>query len=123
MCKWPSLPPCYNSRVRRYANKKDANHTETVELLRSMGCACVDIDLSTGIDLLCGYRSTWFTLELKAKGGRETKRQKAWAERSQACGLPHFVHREGESVGWILDRVKALSHRPHSTGQEKRPKS
>lgn len=94
--------------MRRYANKKDTVQESYVETLRKHGCICVDIDLSTGIDLLCGYRKTWFSLELKSKGGKLTDRQMKWGLSCDREGLPHFVLKEGEPATDILDKVARL---------------
>ena len=92
--------------VRRYANKKDTIHQETVTLLRAHSVRVLDIDSATGIDLLCGYKGRWFLLELKSKRTPETKRQKQIRETCEAEGLPYFTLREGEPIAKVLDKLK-----------------
>jgi len=76
-------------------------------VLRANGIRVLDIDASTGIDLLCGYpRRGWFLLELKSHGGSETKRQRQIREACEADGLPYFTLREGEPISKILDNLK-----------------
>lgn len=85
--------------MRRHANKKDLNHNQVIEALQVLGIYSVDIDLSTGIDLLCYWgRVGWFTLEIKSKGGKETARQVRWRERCEHLGAPHLVYTEGQDL-------------------------
>jgi len=93
--------------MRRYANKKDSIHKDTVALLRGHGIRVLDVDACTGIDLLCGKpRWGWFLLELKSHRTPETKTQKQIREGCEASGLPYFTLREGEPISKILDQLK-----------------
>lgn len=93
----------------RRAAKKDLNHRQVVEALRAQ--KVLVYDLEEPVDLLCGYRGVFFTVEVKSQKGRETRSQVAWRERCESMSLPHFVHREGESLTAILDQIASLSRR------------
>ena len=57
----------------RYAKQRDANEKEIIAALESIGCTVFRMD--TPCDLLCGYRSRNFLIEVKSPGGRLTKAQ------------------------------------------------
>jgi len=100
--------------MRRYANRKDTIHGDVVLVLSRLGVWFTDIDLSTGIDLLCGDGIVgFFTLEIKSKGGKETERQLRWAARCKAFNCPHLVHREGDDLAEAI----GLLRRQRMTGR------
>ena len=91
--------------MRRYNNKKDLIHDETVALLRKSGVVVWNIDEAMGVDLLCGHRGRFFLLELKSKGGKLTTRQDKLQEICNQTSLPFFVLYEGEPVSRVLDQL------------------
>ena len=92
--------------MRRYANKKDGNQAGVLTILGRLGVGWADIDTCTGIDLLC-YDGLvgFFTMEVKARGGKLTERQLRWAQRMKAFDCPHLVHWEGED---LVEQIAAL---------------
>ena len=91
--------------MRRYNNKKDLIHDETVALLRKCGVQVWNVDESMGCDLLCGHRGRFFLLELKSKGGTLTTRQDKLQEICKQTSLPFYVLYEGEPISTILDQL------------------
>jgi hypothetical protein len=60
----------------RHASRKDANHAEIVEALRTAGAYVWDIELP--VDLLVGYKGKTVLMELKTPRGKWTDLQKAF---------------------------------------------
>lgn len=52
--------------MRRYANRKDANHGSIREVFESLDCSVLDIsDCACGFDLICGYKTQAIAVEVK----------------------------------------------------------
>ena len=64
----------------RYAAKVDRNQAEIVAALRAVGASVQSLaSIGKGCpDLLCGYRSRWYVIEVKSPGGRLTDDEERW---------------------------------------------
>jgi len=94
-----------NMSFNRHARKKDANHSELVAALRHQGVLVCEIE--SPVDLLCGYRQRFFTVEIKNTQGRnrEQPTQVKWRERCTIDRLPHFVINSGQAICPMLDEL------------------
>lgn len=88
--------------LRSYANKRDKNEAEIVEVLRKAGCSVFRLDKPC--DLLVGFRRQIFLVEVKAKKGKLTKAQSEFAQTWR--GPPVFIIR---SVDGALETIKRWS--------------
>lgn len=82
--------------LARYRNRTDANQQEIVDALKAIGCSVYL--LGKPVDLLVGYRSMNFLLEIKNKKGKNklTDFQKEWIPSWR--GQVRIVHTVDEAI-------------------------
>jgi hypothetical protein len=85
--------------MSRYARRTDTNHSEIVNLLRSIGAQVLDLHALPGaLDVLVGFRGVLHLFEVKhGKGWKLTEAEGITIERFRSIGCPvHIVETEDD---------------------------
>lgn len=70
----------------RRAARTDSNQVSVVKALRKAGAVVTHLHtLGRGVpDIMCSYDQRWMLMEIKSKGGKLTKDEKAWIAAQRA---------------------------------------
>lgn len=98
--------------MRRYANRRDSNEKEIVDALEAIGAVVYRLDLP--VDLLVGYRSRNFLIEVK-DGGKPPSRTKRTEQQRKFMSTWVGQVRVVKSVSEALD-VVTKAYRSPQTG-------
>lgn len=79
----------------RYAQKRDANEPELIQLARAIGAHMVKLP---PLDWWCGFRGRWVPVEIKTEKGDYTDAQVIFLADCKARGLPVWTWRDELSV-------------------------